>query len=102
LRERDRFFEGEEELLGIGIDMEWVRHDRDALYSLVLEMCVDKYGDDFGRCVANGLCSNPVPLADEVASLRRKNRERNSQLEACGEGVTRQVASESVKLSEVE
>jgi hypothetical protein len=48
---RDRCFEGEEERLGIGIDMEWARHDRDALYALVLEMCVDKVR----RCVANGL-----------------------------------------------
>ena len=53
--ERDRCFEGEEELLGIGIDMEWAHHDRDALCALVLEMCVDKYGDDIGRCVATGL-----------------------------------------------
>jgi len=47
-------------------------------------------------------CLNPVPLADEVASLRRENEERISRLEARVAELTRESDAGSVRECDVE
>jgi hypothetical protein len=75
--------------------------------------CVDRYGGVDGRFVAKSVtmppswrfsdCSNPVPLANEVATLRRQYKERISRLEARVAELTRKSdASGSVRECDVE
>jgi hypothetical protein len=89
-------------VFGIAIAIESARHDRDALFSLIWESFVAK-------SVAMPLswrfsdCSNPVPLADEVASLLREYEERISRLEARVAELTRESdASGSFRECDVE